>query len=409
VFRETFANEGVHVGSVVISPGGSLAEDDVRHFTLRTDRELPVLVVSGDPEAGRFLSAAIAPGEGTAPASFAVRIGGPRDLASLSREREAVVVIADVERFEPGELDGLKAFLSAGGGVLAFAGPKVDAAVWTRDVLPRFLPARFGDLRVAPAGESFTIARLDPSHSLLEVFRDEGGALADVHAARALVLVPEAGTSVLATFSNGAPAIAESSLLPGRVLLVTTGLDPTWSDFPLTGSFLPFVHEAIRYLAETSSKEARSIEIGEGATIALAAPPEGGSATLRAPSGAERRVAAHQGPAGWTIELPGADEPGLWVFTSARGETLAAFAVNVPAGESDLTPLSPEEIARRTRATSSTVLDAAGDLARQVREARVGREIGGWFLAAAALLLGAEMAVAGRSGRGGRVPREAPA
>jgi hypothetical protein len=45
------------------------------------------------------------------------------------------------------------------------------------------------------------------------------------------------------------------------------------------------------------------------------------------------------------------------------------------------------------------VRDAAGDLERQVREARVGREIGGWFLAAAVLFLGAEMAVAGRAGR----------
>jgi hypothetical protein len=399
VFRETFPTEGVHFGSVEVGDGGSLVEDDTRSFTLRTDREVPVLVVSGDPEAARFLAAAIAPGDDAGPSSFVVRRGEPRELVTLSREREAVLVLADVERFATDELDGIKAFLSSGGGLLAFAGPRVDASAWTRDFLPRFLPARFGDARVAPAGDTFAIARLDPSHPLLEIFRGEGGALADVRASRALTLVPETGTSVLATFSNGVPALAESSLLPGRVLLVTTGLDPTWSDLPLTGSFLPFVHESIRHLAQSSSKEARSIEIGEGATIALASPPEGGSAILRAPSGAERQVAARQGPGGWTIELPGADEPGLWVFTSARGDTLAAFAVNVPARESDLTQLAPEEISSRMRASSSAVLDAAGDLERQVREARVGREIGGWFLAAAVLFLGAEMAVAGRAGR----------
>ncbi len=406
VFRETFASEGVHFGSVEIPDGGSLAEDDARHFTLRTDRELPVLVVSGDPEAARFLSAAIAPGEDSGPASFAVRIGEQRDLATLTRDREAVLVLADVDRFDSAELDGIKAFLSSGGGLLAFTGPHVDAPAWTREFLPRFLPARFAEARVAPAGDTFAIARLDASHPLLEVFRGDGGALTDVRTTRALTLVPEAGTSVLATFSNGAPALAESSLLPGRVLLLTTGLDPTWSDFPLTGSFLPFVHEAIRHLAESSSKEARSIEIGESATVGLAAPPEGGSAVLRSPSGEERQVAARQGPGGWTIDLPSADEPGIWVFTSSRGDTVAAFAVNVPARESDLTAIAPEEIERRTKATQSAVLDAAGDLARQVREARVGREIGGWFLGAAALFLAAEMAVAGRSGR---ARREEPA
>jgi predicted component of type VI protein secretion system len=100
--------------------------------------------------------------------------------------------------------------------------------------------------------------------------------------------------------------------------------------------------------------------------------------------------------------LNGVDEPGFWTFTSARGDTLAAFAVNVPARESDLASIPLEEIERRMGAFASQVLDAAGDLAQQVREARVGREIGGWFLSAAALLLGAEMAVAGRAGRARR-------
>jgi hypothetical protein len=42
------------------------------------------------------------------------------------------------------------------------------------------------------------------------------------------------------------------------------------------------------------------------------------------------------------------------------------------------------------------VFEGDAGLARQVREARVGREIGSWFLWGAALLLMAEMAVAAR-------------
>ncbi len=403
VFRETFATEGVHSGSAALSRGGVLAEDDVRWFTLRTDRNVPVVVVAGDPASARFLAAAIAPCDAAAAGRVAVRTGTARDLAALSREREKVAVVADVPQFADDELAGLKSFLSAGGGLLVFAGPHVDAAAWTRQFLPKFVPGRFAEMRRAPPGESFTIAQMDPSHALFEVFRGEGGGLGDARFTKALALVADAGTAVLATFSNGAPALAESSLLPGRVLFFASGLDPSWSDFPLTGSFLPFVHEAIRHLAESSSQEARSLEIGEGATLWLPALPAGGGVILRSPSGAETQVAPQPGPGGFSLELTGASEPGLWTFRAARGDTLAVFAVNVPARESDLAAAPLSEIESRYAAGSSQVLDGAGDLARQVREARVGREIGGWFLWAAALFLAVEMALAGRA------PKLAPA
>ena len=83
------------------------------------------------------------------------------------------------------------------------------------------------------------------------------------------------------------------------------------------------------------------------------------------------------------------------MFTSSRGDTLAAFAVNVPAAESDLARISPNEIESRFAAERSSVLDTGGDLAEQIRQARVGREIGGRFLWAAALFLLLETAVAG--------------
>ena len=392
-FHPTYEQEGVHLGKIAIPTDVGIQEDDDRFFILRTDRNVPVLLVAEDPTAEKYLASAISPGE--AEGSFQVRIAARGDLAQLSTDQAAVVVLADVKSFAEPELEGLKRFLSAGGGVLVFTGPRVDAADWTRQFLPKLFPARFAEPRSAPQGEAFTIARLDPSHPLFEVFRGEGGGIKDARFTRAWTLVPDAGVAVLASFSNGVPALAESSLLPGRVLLFTSGLDPAWSDFPLTGAFLPFVHETIRYLAQSSSKEASSFEIGEGATVWLPALPEGGSVLLRSPRGEERAVAPKPGPGGYAVELADAREPGFWVFTSSRGDTLAAFAVNVPAAESDLSRVSPNDIESRFAAERSRVLDAGGDLAEQVRQARVGREIGGQFLWAAALFLLLESAVAG--------------
>ena len=119
-FHPTYEQEGVHLGKITIPTDVGIQEDDDRFFILRTDRNVPVLLVSEDPAAEKYLASAISPGE--AGGSFQVRPGARAELAQLSTDQQAVVVLADVKSFAEAELEGLKRFLSAGGGVLVFAG-----------------------------------------------------------------------------------------------------------------------------------------------------------------------------------------------------------------------------------------------------------------------------------------------
>ncbi len=240
------------------------------------------------------------------------------------------------------------------------------------------------------------IADLDPSHPLLEIFRGGEGGLGDVRFGRTLRFLPQAGTSVLATYSTGDPALVESTLLPGRVLFLTSALDPAWSDLPLPGAFVPLVHEAVRYLSETSRGAARSLEVGDGTVVRVASMPEGGGVTLFTPDGEDRAVGLEAVEGAYSLELPEADRPGFWVFRSAAGDTLAALAVDVPVRESDPALLGEDELAARRGVGRGAVLTDAEGVLRVVREDRVGREIGRWFLWAAALFLLAEMLLAAR-------------
>lgn len=390
--RNTFAEDGLHSGRISVRGGTGPAEDDDRFVLVRTHASLPVLVVAGDERQGRYLDAALAP-PGVGAGSFAVRTAGPEALETASRAREAVVILADVERLDAPALDGLKAFLSEGGGLLVFPGPHLDASAWSRDVLPRFLPAQVTG--TVGGGEAFTLARLDPSHALFELFRGGEGGLPDVRFTRALAVRPESGTTTLASFSTGDPALLESALLPGRVLFFASSLDPAWSDFPLTGAFLPFLHEAVRYLAEARGGGAGRVDVGAGAALRVPVVPAG-AVTLIAPDGSRRQVVAEAGPGGYTLVLPETSTPGCYVFRSAAGDTLGAFVANIAARESDFTRSRPEELEERIAARGA-VLAANGDAAREIEVARRGREIGRSFLWAAALLLLAETWLARRS------------
>jgi hypothetical protein len=161
------------------------------------------------------------------------------------------------------------------------------------------------------------------------------------------------------------------------------------------------VHEAVRYLSESGAKAAQELAVGDGARVRLARVPEGGAVVLRGPDGETNAVAVTSGPGGYALELPEADAPGFWTFESAGGDTLAALAAAIPARESDPARISPEEVQNALTADRSAVLDSGESAARRVREARVGREIGRWFLWAAALLLALEMFLAARQSGGG--------
>jgi hypothetical protein len=389
--RETFAADGLHTGAVVMRGASGPEDDDRRAFALRARASVPVLVVAGDDQVGRYLAAALAP-PGAVAGSFAVHTGSPDALATASRSAQAVAVLADVERLSEGQLDGLKSYLSEGGGLLVFPGPHFDAAVWSRSFFPRFLPGSVSGVGATSA--PLRLTDLDPSHPLFDLFRSGEGGLGEVRFERHLRIRTESGTRTLASFSNGDPAILESTLLPGRVILFASALEPTWSDLPLTGAFLPLLHECVRYLSEGQGESARDLEVGEAFTLRLPAAPAGG-VTLVAPDGGTRAVAAEPGPGGYSVALPEATEPGFWVFVAGGGDTLGVAACHIAARESDFARIAPAEIEERL-AERSVVLASRGDAGAAIEEARRGREIGRAFLWAAGLLLAAESIVARR-------------
>ncbi|MDP6529721.1 MAG: BatA and WFA domain-containing protein [Gemmatimonadota bacterium] len=394
VFRTTFRAGGLHTGSVFLHDEDGMAGDDRRHFTVRVEEGIPVLLVAEDPDAGQYLGRALAPGADT-PGGFAVITGGPRAIEGLSTSPAAVAVLADPGRFTAARLEGIKAFLSRGGGLLLFPGPLTDAPDWDRTFLKRFLPGRLTGLRRASSGGSFRIVSTDGSHPLFRLFGEDSGALGEVRFTRALGFRAEPGTRVLAEYGNGDAAILESALLPGRVLLFTSSLHPEWSDFPLTGAFLPLLHEAVRYLAESASPATREVSVGEGALVHLVAAPAGGAVTVTGPGGKTRTVVPEPEAGGYALSLDRAGAPGIWTFTGADGDTLAAVAATVPAAESDPAALRAAELHSRLQGRGELHANGSG-IVRQLTEIRTGREIAGIFLWFAAVFLALEMLLAGR-------------
>ena len=147
-----------------------------------------------------------------------------------------------------------------------------------------------------------------------------------------------AGSDVILRFENGDAALVANRVGNGRVLLFTSSLDPQWNNFPRQVTYLPLLHESMRYLA--GSQDQKTVyRVGEFVPLFIAS---GGAARVTSPQGEETLLrSTPAGPAFYRAT----DQPGF--YETRSGNWLSSFAVNVSAQESDLTAIALDDIRDR--------------------------------------------------------------
>ena len=159
---------------------------------------------------------------------------------------------------------------------------------------------------------------------------------------------PVAGSDVILRFETGDAALVARRAGNGRVLLFASSLDPQWNNFPRQVTYLPLLHEAMRYLAGSQDQKA-GYRVGELVPLSIAA---GGAARVTSPQGEETLLrSTPEGSAFYRAT----DRPGF--YETRSGNRLSSFAVNVSARESDLTAIALDDIRDRVFHSETLVGD----------------------------------------------------
>ena len=230
---------------VAVSDTEGFEGDNVR-YAINEARGAPrVLIVSGGPgsTSGFYLARALE-AEDESGAGFAVRtVHGPAFAAMTPQEVSAysVVAIVSTHGLDRRVRESLLRLLGAGGGVLVAAAPDVDPAVLS--TVLDWQPA----LTARDRENAGVLAVTDLRHPVFRPFDAVAANLGQVSFQHAWQ-VPPASWHVIASYTQGVPALIERTAGQGRILLFTSDLDRRWNDFPLHPAFVPFVQEAVRYL-----------------------------------------------------------------------------------------------------------------------------------------------------------------
>ena len=168
---------------------------------------------------------------------------------------------------------------------------------------------------------------------------------------------PQAGARVSAKLADGSPLVVEERIGEGRMLIFTSTLDNSSSDFPLYASFLPFVVQSGHYLA---GGEETGSSLMAGTAVALRHTREqGAAADVIGPDGKHE---LGLGEAAKTLSF-GLLKEGFYEIQRADGRR-SVEAVHADRRESDLSQI-PAETLYLWRNTGSSATAAAGNVEQQ--------------------------------------------
>ena len=342
-------SESAHTGWVEID-NDALKIDNRRYFTVQSMKSIKTHCVNGEQKRSDiedetfFLTRALLNvGKEGAPIDYTESTTFP---SAASLKQYDVLILANVSQITAAEAERLKTYVNGGGGLIITLGDQVDSNVYQQhlagtenSLLPCTIMQAVGD----PIGkEQFqVIASVDYRHPIFMPFNNPNhGDFAKARFYRYYQTVPIADATTIAAFDDGNPALLEKIYGTGRVLFFTSTIDREWNDLPIHAVYLPFLHEAIKYLALKQAGKTPDYHVGDGVEYNGSQDSAGKEVAVFDPDRKEARMTLNEQG---NLFYENTENPGIY-SVHRSGEKPHNFVVNVDTSESDLTPRNPEEL-----------------------------------------------------------------
>jgi hypothetical protein len=368
-FQTRVNQPGVHTGQIVLKKEG-LAGNSVAHFALEAQDKLSVLIVDGDPQTSLvqsesfFISRALNPSGERDSSLFLPTVILADGLAAAALDGYQVVILCNVGALSDGLVVKLQEYLRQGGGLLVFAGDKLQPESYNQK-LTQALPARLTEIKLGPEAAAEKIDKLDPDHPALQILSDPI-LQESLRSVRVWSYIRAAGAdkNVLISLSNGDPLLLEQRAGAGKVMFMATSADRDWNDLPVKTVYLPLIQSLTQYLA--GGKRGQwdgGIAVGEVKEISLPPSYVGKSVRVTKPDKQQTEVAVIAETNRGRALIAGNDRAGIYRLGLSDGGTgdgglPQLYAVNPPFLESRLEAIGERELKSKLAPLPAEVIDA---------------------------------------------------
>ena len=389
-------------GIVRINSEDPLAADNVRWFSCGILPTPKVLLISDRLEETLYIKNALQPEERE---RAGIRTCDCRRITTAEAGEQTfgdfdAVIVCGLQRPDEPLWTALGKYVTSGGSVLAVAGSgRIQALAWNSPAATRLLPAApITPVKFLDSISSLQVA--DSGHPVTRAFAADETLRVGLGTAafeRCWAVEPADGSSLLLSFSdpNRRPALLERRVGQGRCLMFTSAMDnltdggSKWNNFAAEWSFVALLEKLMLHMAG-GGEFRRNFVAGELIELPLPSDQRFQQYLLQRPGLAQTRGAVE--PAQKSLLIADARDIGHYSvrpFESAA-DFSAAFSVNLPGSETDLTRIPPEQLQAVFDSDRASLIRSPEELQQVVRTGRLGIEVIPVLLGLLLILLSAE-------------------
>lgn len=385
-------------GQVAVETDGFEA-DDARAFALNVPNRTRVLVAQGPGADPRYVRTALEAAQGADGALFDVAYVDADALATEPLDEYEALILLGAQSATDGVVGRLARYVQSGGGILAFS----DAQPGGTAALVQAVGGGSVAAVRGASGEPLTQSdRVEREHPVFARVFGRGDRQAETISVQRYTpySAGRSGERTLIRLASSDPLVQEIPSGEGALLLVTASPEPSWTDLPTRGLWLPLVYRSLLYLASGDAAQGAQLSPGQSASLAI---PGAERYAVVGPDGAERAADVRIGAAGPRLETGGlTDRPGVYTV-QADGDVATRFAVGLDPRESLLESASASEASANVTAVTGLNVETESGARSDAQAAQAalglgsgGREIWNVLLWLSLLFLLAETIVARR-------------
>ena len=373
-----------------------LALDGRRHAVINVRSVLRVLCVDGDMTSqsdGRgaaYVATALAPSSiERSEVRPLVDIIPWTALPTVSLSDYQVVALVNVPEIPIGDAMTLHRYVKEGGGLILFAGSNVKPQAYNNQFLAAGRSLLPGE--ILPINDlARSVSEAEPldleltGHPIVQPMRglpDE--LLSVVRIQKWLRVRPRADAAPLLFLAGGDPLVLERQVGRGKVLLMTTAIDRSWSNLAINPTFPILLQQSVTYL--TRAPHEQQITVPEALVLPLPLMSAGEEMTVILPDGDEHTNSVEMRRGKTFIQSEPLTIAGFYELVGA--DTPLTVAANIDHTESDVKVITQEDMELSMSELPLRVIGGDRNIAGVVIQVRTGRELWLWLLGAVAGLM----------------------
>ncbi|MFH2035803.1 MAG: BatA domain-containing protein [Candidatus Zixiibacteriota bacterium] len=389
-FSHMVHNPGWHQGRIELSDDAFLP-DNRFYFSFSIPEQFNVLIIDDD-NSGGLIKLALVPSENLA-RYWSVKMVSPNQLAEIKFHEYDAIIFSGVVSLGRSETSRLLKYVDDGGGLLYIAGANLDTAYFNTN-FTSILNIRYNNPPPAffSGAGYFTMEQFDFAHPIFTAFdRFDKDSLPTLRYYALPTLSESRGGRNLAYFSNGLPALTESSYGLGKIILMTAPLNPQYTDLPSHSFFVPMIIRTMTYLAGSVSEYETGLRVGDNIMRTISGQTTNyGIVKMTAPDNQTFNIVGTENTGQLTYDCRPVNIPGIYQLKS-RERLVDMFPVNLAAEEGNLSAVDFKRLSESLNIKEYKTIPYSTSSGTIISESRYGKELWKIFLWAVVVIMAVEM------------------